>query len=38
MPAESTYPKFEIPKDDLWTFMFERKDLPYPEDKGQYPL
>lgn len=34
MPADSTYPKFDIPKEDLWSFLFERKDRDYPDDKG----
>ena len=36
MPTKSPYPDVEIPNIDLWTFLFERKDRPYPEDKGQY--
>ena len=34
MPAESTYPKLDIPNVDVWGFLFERKDRPYPDDKG----
>jgi hypothetical protein len=34
MPTESTYPKLDIPDVDLWTFLFERKDREYPDDKG----
>jgi hypothetical protein len=34
MPVQSTYPSFEIPKEDIWTFLFERKDREYPDDKG----
>lgn len=34
MPAESLFPKFEVPKEDLWGFLFERKDREYPDDKG----
>lgn len=36
MPAESLYPKFDIPKEDLWGFLFERKDRDYPDDKGMF--
>jgi hypothetical protein len=34
MPTESTYPRLDIPDVDLWTFLFERKDRAYPDDKG----
>jgi hypothetical protein len=34
MPTGSLYPNIDIPKVDLWTFLFERKDRPFPEDKG----
>ncbi|KAJ9195637.1 hypothetical protein DTO164E3_6713 [Paecilomyces variotii] len=33
MPAQSTYPPIDIPDVDLWTFLFERADRPFPEDK-----
>ncbi|PMD39642.1 acetyl-CoA synthetase-like protein [Hyaloscypha variabilis F] len=36
MPTESTYPKLDIPDVDLWTFLFERKDREYPDDKVIY--
>ncbi|CAD6577514.1 MAG: hypothetical protein ASARMPREDX12_008381 [Alectoria sarmentosa] len=36
MPTESLYPKFNIPNTDLWGFLFERNDRPYPEDKIIY--
>ncbi|MCJ1474600.1 hypothetical protein MMC13_003260 [Lambiella insularis] len=36
MPTESSYPSFEIPKQDLFGFLFERKDRPYPDDKVIY--
>lgn len=35
MPTESTYPSFEVPNKDLWEFLFERTDRPYPDDKGK---
>jgi len=34
MPVESKHPSFEVPKQDIWAFLFERKDREYPEDKG----
>ncbi|PGH27871.1 hypothetical protein AJ80_00421 [Polytolypa hystricis UAMH7299] len=33
MPAKSPYPSVEIPDVDLWQFLFERKDRPFPDDK-----
>ncbi|KAI9674447.1 MAG: hypothetical protein M1817_001785 [Caeruleum heppii] len=36
MPIQSPYPPLDIPDVDLWTFLFERKDRPYPEDKVIY--
>lgn len=38
MPVKSTYPDFEIPNVDIWSFMFERKDRPFPEDKGTWHI
>jgi 4-coumarate--CoA ligase len=37
MPTESTYPKLDIPNVDIWAFLFERSDRPYPDDKGTSP-
>lgn len=34
MPVSSSYPSFEVPNLDLWNFLFERKDKPYPDDKS----
>jgi hypothetical protein len=34
MPTESTFPRLNIPDVDLWTFLFERKDREFPDDKG----
>lgn len=34
MPTESRYSKIDIPNVDLWTFLFERKDREFPDDKG----
>ncbi|RMJ25493.1 Phenylacetyl-CoA ligase [Aspergillus sp. HF37] len=36
MPVASSYPSFEVPNLDLWTFLFERNDRPYPDDKIIY--
>jgi acyl-CoA synthetase (AMP-forming)/AMP-acid ligase II len=33
MPVKSPYPDFEIPDLDIWSFLFERKDRDFPEDK-----
>lgn len=33
MPTKSTYPDLDIPNVDIWTFLFERKDREYPDDK-----
>lgn len=33
MPVGSTLPPFEVPKTDLFTFLFERKEKPFPDDK-----
>lgn len=38
MPTESTYPTFDIPNLDLWAFLLERKDKPYPDSRGQILL
>ena len=34
MPTESSFPPVVIPNLDLWAFLFERKDKPFPDDKG----
>ncbi|KAJ5747574.1 uncharacterized protein N7511_009270 [Penicillium nucicola] len=36
MPISSNYPPVDIPDLDLWTFLFERKDRPYPDNKVLY--
>ncbi|RDI79538.1 hypothetical protein Vi05172_g10361 [Venturia inaequalis] len=36
MPVQSTHPSFEVPKEDIWAFLFERKDRDYPDDKVIY--
>ncbi|OJJ58628.1 hypothetical protein ASPSYDRAFT_150917 [Aspergillus sydowii CBS 593.65] len=36
MPVSSQYPSVEIPNIDLWTFLLERKDKPFPDDKVIY--
>lgn len=35
MPVSSNYPPVDIPNVDLWTFLFERKDRPFPDDKSE---
>lgn len=35
MPVSSSYPSFEVPNLDIWTFLFERKDKAYPDDKSR---
>jgi len=35
MPADSLYPPVDIPNVDLWTFLFERKNKPFPDDHGR---
>jgi hypothetical protein len=35
MPISSSYPQIEIPNVDIWDFLFERKDKPYPNEKGE---
>ncbi|KAL2060896.1 hypothetical protein VTL71DRAFT_8948 [Oculimacula yallundae] len=32
MPIESSYPAITIPSVDIWSFLFERTDRPYPDD------
>ncbi|KAJ5559661.1 hypothetical protein N7513_002060 [Penicillium frequentans] len=36
MPVSSNYPPVDIPNVDLWSFLFEREDRPYPDDKILY--
>ena len=38
MPTESTYPPIDVPKVDLWDFLFERSDRPFPDRKGNTSL
>ncbi|KAJ9626355.1 hypothetical protein H2203_003987 [Taxawa tesnikishii (nom. ined.)] len=33
MPSGSPYPDIDIPNVDLWTFLFERKEKPFSDDK-----
>jgi hypothetical protein len=35
MPTKSSLPAVDIPNVDIWDFMFERKDRPFPDDKGK---
>lgn len=34
MPTKSTYVDLDIPNVDIFTFLFERKDREYPDEKG----
>jgi 4-coumarate--CoA ligase len=34
MPTESLLPRINVPDVDIWTFLFERKDREFPDDKG----
>jgi hypothetical protein len=34
MPMQALHPNLSIPNVDLWTFLFERRDKPFPDDKG----
>ncbi|KAL2834305.1 hypothetical protein BDW59DRAFT_137676 [Aspergillus cavernicola] len=36
MPVSSRYPTIDIPNVDLWSFLFERKDKLFPDDKTIY--
>ncbi|PYH63316.1 acyl--CoA ligase [Aspergillus vadensis CBS 113365] len=36
MPVSSRYPPVDIPDLDIWSFLFERKDKPFPDDKVIY--
>ncbi|KAL4783990.1 hypothetical protein BJX76DRAFT_367927 [Aspergillus varians] len=36
MPASSLYPSVDIPNIDLWAFLLEPKDKPFPDDKVIY--
>ena len=38
MPSESLHPPIDIPNIDIWGFLFERKDIKFPEDRGALPL
>ncbi|KAL2856576.1 hypothetical protein BJY01DRAFT_203042 [Aspergillus pseudoustus] len=36
MPVSSQYPSVDVPDIDLWTFLLERKDKPFPDNKVIY--
>jgi hypothetical protein len=36
MPTPSPFPTIDIPNVDIWDFLFERTDRPYPDDKGSF--
>ena len=33
MPTESSFPPVKLPNGDTWSFLFERTDRPFPDDK-----
>jgi hypothetical protein len=35
MPIDSTFPSFKVPTEDIFNFLFARKDREYPDDKGK---
>lgn len=35
MPVESAFPSFEVPTEDIWKFLFERKEKPFGDDQGK---
>lgn len=35
MVSSSPYPSIEIPKVDIWDFLFERDDREWPDDQGE---
>lgn len=38
MPVRSLYPPVQIPNVNLFTFLFERKEKPYADEKSERPL
>ncbi|KKY19534.1 putative 4-coumarate- ligase [Diplodia seriata] len=36
MPTPSPYPSLDVPNLDVWAFLFDRKDKPYPNDQVIY--
>lgn len=36
MPVESNLPRIDVPNVDIWTFLFERKDKAFPNDKSMH--
>ncbi|PWY84385.1 acetyl-CoA synthetase-like protein [Aspergillus eucalypticola CBS 122712] len=36
MPVSSSYSSITIPDVDIWEFLFERADRPFPDDKGMF--
>lgn len=37
MPVTSSYAPVQVPDVDIWDFLFERKNKPFPDDKGMPP-
>lgn len=38
MPVSSQYPSIDIPSVDLWTFLFDRKDRPFPDEQSEFRI
>jgi hypothetical protein len=38
MPTHSAHPPIVVPPVDLWTFIFERTNRPFPDDHGKTPF
>ena len=37
MPISSQFPSLDLLETDVWSFLFERKSKPFPDDKGISP-
>jgi hypothetical protein len=37
MPISSQFPPLDLLETDIWSFLFERKSKPFPDDKGIPP-
>jgi hypothetical protein len=37
MPISSQFPPLDLSETDIWSFLFERKSKPFPDDKGISP-
>lgn len=36
MPIDSPHPPVNFPEVDIWSFLFGKKDRPFPDDKGEF--